>query len=1296
MTSNPADIEGIVSTKDAAPPAEPCGEPALSASFEDAGSANDPVLNRLVEELTEKLHAGEAVNLSDYTSRHPEQAERLSRLWPALRMLSQLSHSAVAEASRAHSADVLDETLGEVGDYRLVREVGRGGMGVVFEAVQVSLGRKVALKVLPFAAALDPNQLRRFLTEAQAAAQLHHTNIVPVFSVGCERGVHYYAMQFIEGRSLAQMILEQKSAESSKREPLSHVAGSSTLASTGSRARFRMVAELGIQAAEALDHAHRLGVVHRDIKPANLLLDTRGNLWLTDFGLARFQDEVGLTLTGDLLGTLRYMSPEQALAHRGTVDHRTDLYALGVTLYELLTLRPAVEGTNRQELLRRIAQEEPVAPRRINPSIPRELETIVLKAMAKEPTSRYATSRELADDLRSLLANKPIRAQRPTAWQRTVKWARRHPSVASSALVVLLLALLGTSVSTALIWREQGRTKRALGAETALRAQAVRSEADLRRHLYAAEMHLAHQAWELGNVAYALELLERHRPGAGAADLRGFEWGYLWRLCGGGRQLGAPVHSQPIRRLAFSPDGSLIASGADDGTIALSGALEPDRRKTLRGHDGPVASLAFSGDGKLLASASTGVDRSVAVWDVATGLKLRRQPTPTEVVRDLALAADGSVMVTLGERSATVRDAATGQVRKRLSLPAGSDLGMALAPDGRTVVTGGTAEEATLWDLATGQLRRRFSGLRSGTSVLAFSPDGRTLAAGGHGWVVTLWDAGTGAERITLNGHAGGARSISFSANGRSLGVLQDARCFTLWDLGECKVFSQGLAEGVRTAALAPDGRTVALGRGDGTIPLWSMAPRSPSVALGVPTGQGNALAFSPDSGTLATGTLDGTTTLWDVSRARPRRVLAQLKAPILGMNWSQDGSRLAAACWDGTVRVWDLDTDRERPALRGHQGPVQTVAFSRDGRWLASGGRDSKVRVWDAATGLEKAALRGHAGLVNSLAFFPQGQRLASGGDDGSVQIWDVVAERLERPLYQPNRSEVLALAIAPDGRLLATGHGGGPLQLWDAAAGRQRPALRGHRSSPRSLAFFPSGEALASGSVDGTVRIWDLVIGQTRATLKVPGGMVKSIAVSPDGLLLATVAQDGSVRLWSSGSHEWPGSSETGPETEGDMPWDDHTQMLRNNLAWALATCPDPSLRNPAQAVALARAVVRHAPRQGMFWNTLGVAQVRAGDSDAAQAALERSIELRSGGDSFDWFFLAMVSWNRGQQAQARTWFEKAVRWMEKDRPRDPELKRFRAEATALISPSSPPTRSAAPNGAPSGAAEPSAPRP
>jgi serine/threonine protein kinase/tetratricopeptide (TPR) repeat protein len=479
--------------------------------------ATSPVLDRLVEELTNQIQAGASIDLEAYARQYPEYAESIRQLLPALEVLADLGRSAARGAAPAHSAGLKPAAeLGELGDYRILREVGRGGMGVVYEARQLSLGRRVALKVLPFAAALDPRQLQRFKVEAQAAALLHHTHIVPVFAVGVERGVHYYAMQFIEGRTLSEVIRElrrlngllpkdeepgasdrstvelaaglasgqltpagprpdasppppapQPAATDSTSGPLVLSSGSSI---TG-RAFFQAAARLGIQAAEALEYAHSLGVVHRDIKPANLLLDTRGKLWVTDFGLAQVQAEAGLTLTltGDVLGTLRYMSPEQALGRRALVDHRSDIYSLGVTLYELLTLRPAVGGSDRQEILRRIAFEETPGLRRLNPAVPRELETIVLKAMAKEPEGRYATAQELADDLTRFLEHRPIQARRPSVAERAAKWARRHIAVVASVLMLLVISVIGFGLATLLIWREQARTHRAYQAEAQLR-----------------------------------------------------------------------------------------------------------------------------------------------------------------------------------------------------------------------------------------------------------------------------------------------------------------------------------------------------------------------------------------------------------------------------------------------------------------------------------------------------------------------------------------------------------------------------------------------------------------------------------------------------------------------------------------------------------------------------------------------------------------------------------------------------------------------------------------------------------
>jgi len=469
--------------------------PILSVS-----SISDPRVVAALEEYLSSLKSGQRPSRQEFLARHAEIAQMLSECLDGLEFVQSAAHQLTTTGDHTPVAEILPRST-RLGDFRLIGEVGRGGMGVVYEAEQISLGRRVALKVLPLAAALDPKHRQRFQVEAQAAAHLHHTNIVPIYSVGCEQGVHYYAMQFIEGMSLAAIIRAARDcsetesgqpagkplaladallsgrftppdSDRSDRTPpamrAKPISGSDTPIPMSDSATahsqrgpnvFRTIARLGVQAAEALDHAHILGVLHRDIKPANMIVDIAGKLWVTDFGLARFQDDVGLTHTGDVLGTLRYASPEQALARRGVVDQRTDIYSLGVTLYELLTLHPPFEGRDRQELLHQIAFQEPIAPRRFNTMIPRDLETIVLKAMAKEPAARYSTAQELADDLGRFLADKPILARRPTLVEHVVKWSRRHKPVVTTAATVLLLA---AAVAAGLLWNEQQHTKRTL------------------------------------------------------------------------------------------------------------------------------------------------------------------------------------------------------------------------------------------------------------------------------------------------------------------------------------------------------------------------------------------------------------------------------------------------------------------------------------------------------------------------------------------------------------------------------------------------------------------------------------------------------------------------------------------------------------------------------------------------------------------------------------------------------------------------------------------------------------------
>ena len=419
----------------------------------------DSIIGSIADEFTDRLHQGETPDIEQYVQQHPQHADVIRQVLSTLQALGPNPSS-----SNLLADDFVDPTAHvqrTLGDFRILREIGRGGMGVVYQAEQISLGRIVALKVLPFAGVLDERQLKRFKYEARAAASLDHPHIVSVYSVGCERAVHFYAMQYVEGQSLAEIIADLRGDTDDEDAVVptdvetKPVAALSTERETDSSAFFRRVARLGIQASEALDHAHGVGIVHRDIKPSNLMVDMAGKLLVTDFGLAQIQGEGNLTMTGDLVGTLRYMSPEQADSDRAVLDHRADIYSLGITLYELLTLRPAFEGREKAKLLRDILEHDPPAPRSINSAIPRDLETIVLKAISKDPVDRYSKAAELAEDLRRFVDDTPIHAKRISLAERAFRWVRRH-SAAVSVVTALSLVISITAITAAVMFAQQG------------------------------------------------------------------------------------------------------------------------------------------------------------------------------------------------------------------------------------------------------------------------------------------------------------------------------------------------------------------------------------------------------------------------------------------------------------------------------------------------------------------------------------------------------------------------------------------------------------------------------------------------------------------------------------------------------------------------------------------------------------------------------------------------------------------------------------------------------------------------
>jgi hypothetical protein len=551
----------------------------------DAGLGEEHLADQ-VAELSDRITRGEALDLGDFAGLDPVRAGVLERLLPAICLLSEL-----ADATE-DPATAIGRPTDLLGDLLLGREIGHGGIGVVYEATQLSLGRRVAINVLPPASPLDPRLLRRFEIEAQAAAALEHPHIVHVFAYGNERGVPYLAMRRIDGQNLAEIVAGLRKSQGRGLPP-------------------RTVAELGRQAAEGLDYAHRHDVLHRDIKPSNFLVDGDYNLWIADFGLARIRGDSDLTASGDVIGTLRYLSPEQARGRRGAVAGRSDVYALGATLYEVMTLRPVFDGDDRAQLLIRIASEEPRFSRRLDSAIPLDLQTIVLKALAKDPAERYATAGELAADLARFLADRPIQARPPTPLQRAVKWGRRHgPAVAAAGvraafmLITLIAAILWSNARLRGI-NQQLEVEIDRADHNAREAQAQSRAAE--RHALGAQIRLAAQALDAGRPERAQEILRDISLNAGSDAPRSFAWRYLWRRAR--REVVMLVGPTPhFAGMGLSSDGKLLATSDRTWGLQIRDASRGTVIREMERVPGRIEGPVFSSDGSRVAAPDRATD----------------------------------------------------------------------------------------------------------------------------------------------------------------------------------------------------------------------------------------------------------------------------------------------------------------------------------------------------------------------------------------------------------------------------------------------------------------------------------------------------------------------------------------------------------------------------------------------------------------------------------------------------------------------------------------------------------------
>jgi WD40 repeat protein/serine/threonine protein kinase len=1120
--------------------------------------SQESLVAQAADEFLERRKQGQEPTIEEYTARYPQAAALIRKALAALQVID-LSRVVGSPGASGGAPAVVGGCLG---DFRILGEIGRGGMGIVYEAVQLSLDRRVALKVLPVDASRDAKLLARFRREALAAAQLHHTNIVPVFEVGQQGDVFFYAMQYIEGQPLDQVIRElqqlravsgattrpkparaasavARSSLSGQFEPAravdatldfrpapdqprrvgpeadTPIPGGLTAPSELSRAasdfrlHCRQVARLGLQVAEALAYAHGRGIIHRDIKPSNLLLDSAGSAWVSDFGLAKTEEQ-NLTETGEVVGTLRYMAPER---FQSVCDARADVYALGLTLYELLVLRPAFDGQDRLHLVDQISRQEPARLRTLDPRIPRDLETLLMKAIEKDPRRRYPSAETLAGDLRRFLADETIQARRIGPLERLGRWGRRNPLVASLTAAIIVVAALGFvgvfgQMQQALAHEQEAQRNEREANKQRDDAQAANeqlraTQAQLRSTLYAAQINVVQHAWEKGGVLRMVELLEQHRPKTGETELRGWEWHYLYRLC----------HAELL---------------------------------TLKGHTGQVLSVVYSPDGKRLASA--GNDRTTKVWDAQTGHELLSLDGLKGSGNSVAFSPDGKHLATVGSE-VKVWDVQTGQ--ELLSLKGGSD-GVAYSPDGKRLASAGYDRTTKVWDAQTGQ---ELLILKGGGYSVTFSPDGKRLA-GVDDKTVKVWDAQTGQELLSLKGVG---RRVAFSPDGKRLAGPSDERTVKVWDAqtGQELLSLKGARGGV---AFSPDGKRLASPARDfvGAVKVWDAQTGQELLAF-KHSGGVSSVAFSPDGKRLASaGSWDHTVKVWDAQKDPEKLTLQAVGARLA---FSPDGRHLATGSDDHTVKVWDVVTGRQALTLKGHTFPVSSVAFSPDGKRLASGGGGSRypggqwgissngraeLKVWDTQTARELLTLQVSSGSVGGLAFSPDGNRLASAYWDGTVKVWDAQTGQELLSLkgargdvaYSPDGKrlangekvwdaqtgqELLSLkgayggvAFSPDGKRLASGLREGALQIWDVQTGQEIRTLLGHAHAVLSVAFSPDGQRLASMSGDKTVKIWDAQTGQELVTFEGGGGLFGRVAFSPDGHRLAASMANGTVTIW------------------------------------------------------------------------------------------------------------------------------------------------------------------------------------
>jgi eukaryotic-like serine/threonine-protein kinase len=982
--------------------------------------------------------------------------------------------------------------------YELLDEIARGGMGIVYRARQRSLGRTVALKLILGGQHATRQFVHRFRAEAAAAAALQHPNIVAIHEVGVQDGNHFFSMDYVEGQNLAQLVGNQPVPAEKAARYLGTI-------------------------AEAIHYAHEQGILHRDLKPSNVLVDAATDQpRVTDFGLARRLDgESSLTMTGQLLGSPHFMPPEQADARRGKVGRPSDVYGLGGILYFLLTARPPFQGDSLETTLGQVLNAEPVSPRLLNASVPRDLETICLKCLDKEPVRRYPTARALAEDLDRFLKGEPTLARPTTRVEQAWRWCRRRPAITgllATAIVLLLTISIGSPIA-------------------AFRIQHARQQEEANR--YGADLNLVQTALAHADLRHARELLDRHRPAPGQRDHRGFEWRYLWTLCQGDEEyVFEPVIEWP-RRVVFSPDGQMLAAGESWGKLSVVWDMATKAVvQTLPPGDRPVG---FALDKPVLVTVGT---NGLKLWNTQTWQERTLAPCYEEATA--TFTPDGRSLIVYGT-GLHVWDT------QDWTLVSSNDFGsvntwvastLRVSHDGTLISCGrglpqATGAELRLFRLPSLELVPWSERLPKDISSAVFHPYHPLLVTGGWSGDIRLWDSTSGQELPSILKQASRIMAMSFHpVDSNVLATSGGDRNVQLWDLASQQQLARlhGAVEEFEELAFSPDGQTIAAGGHGNPITLYNVV-QSKADIISVPTAARNCvLGFSEDGEQFLTIDAKGRVLARDATSLAVLEKVCELDFPSVtkhpsaslvpsdpnfraaAMSATLDLKRIALGNLSGGVEIWDLASGTNLHFM-AHTAPVRGLAFAPDARQLVSVGEDHDVHLWDLATLSRVVSARlddiSYAGHPTGVQFSPRGDFFAVGS---LRQLSIFHRASLQRIEQFPDLEGFTSLRFSPDGRILVSGHLGGNLIVWDTRTWSRRPLL-GHHLYVGQVAFSPDGRRMVSGAE--RLVIWDTDSWQQLARYQLPLHDINLITFSPDGNDLITSDAD-ALRLWRAASFE------------------------------------------------------------------------------------------------------------------------------------------------------------------------------